>query len=264
MPFFNLLMFAAVGIGAGVALSRLAGTGALGSVAITLAVAIVIFAALTRWPGHKWRTDQALADWIFARDFMYGRRGDVEQRLEGFAKRIVAAAQANEADEILIVGHSLGATMAVETVVRALELDASLATQGPNISLLTVGATIPKIALHPAGKKLRDGMARIAGQAGIFWTEYQARRDPISFYKYDPLALRAFEANAAGQKPWVRLVGMKDMLSPETFERHKLNHMRLHYQFVMANERRASYDYFMLLAGPAPFAYVSELRRWCA
>jgi hypothetical protein len=140
-----------------------------------------------------------------------------------------------------------------------LALDALLASYGPKISLLTVGATIPKIALHPAGKKLRDGMARIAGQAGIFWTEYQARRDPISFYKYDPLALRAFEANEPGQKPWVRLIGMKDMLSPATFKRHKLNHMRLHYQFVMANECRASYDYFMLLAGPAPFAYVSEL-----
>ena len=259
MPFFNLLMFAAIGIGVGVALSRLSGMEVFASTAMTLLSAGLIFAALTRWPGRKWRTDQALADWIFARDFMYGQRGDVEQSLAGFAKRIVSAALANEADEILIVGHSLGATMAVETVVRALELDASLAAQGPKISLLTVGATIPKIALHPAGKKLRDGMARIAGQEGIFWTEYQARRDPISFYKYDPLALRAFEANAAGRMPWVRLIGMKDMLSPATFKRHKLNHMRLHYQFVMANECRASYDYFMLLAGPAPFAYVSEL-----
>jgi hypothetical protein len=29
--------------------------------------------------------------------------------------------------------------------------------------------------------------------------------------------------------------------------------MRLHYQFVMANERRTVYDYFMLMCGPAPF-----------
>ena len=29
--------------------------------------------------------------------------------------------------------------------------------------------------------------------------------------------------------------------------------MRLHYQFVMANEQRAAYDYFMLMCGPAPF-----------
>ena len=45
----------------------------------------------------------------------------------------------------------------------------------------------------------------------------------------------------------------------DTFAHHKLNHMRLHYQFVMANERRALYDYFMLLAGPAPFEYLSTI-----
>ena len=30
--------------------------------------------------------------------------------------------------------------------------------------------------------------------------------------------------------------------------------MRLHYQFVMANERRTAYDYFMMVCGPIPFA----------
>ena len=30
--------------------------------------------------------------------------------------------------------------------------------------------------------------------------------------------------------------------------------MRLHYQFVKANERRTTYDYFMMVCGPIPFA----------
>ncbi len=257
MPFFYLLIFAAAGIAAGAVLACFAGAGTLAAIAITLVVALVIFAVLRIWPGRRWRIDQALADWIFARDFMYGRRKDVEQRLDGFAKRIVAAARNNNADEILVVGHSLGATMAVEVIERALAQDAALAAHGPKISLLTVGATIPKIALHPAGKQLRAGMARIAAEPGIFWTEYQARRDPISFYKYDPAALRVFHANVPGQKPHICLVGLKDMLAPDTFAHHKLNHMRLHYQFVMANERRALYDYFMLLAGPGSCEDVS-------
>ena len=259
MPFFQLLMFAAVGIGAGVALTSLAKAGTFAAVAITVAVALIIFAVLRIWPGRRWRIDQALADWIFARDFMLGRRKDVEGRLDGFAKRIVTAARGNSADEILIVGHSLGATMAVEVIARALDQDSALASHGPKVSLLTVGATIPKIALHPAGRHLRAGMARIAAEPDIFWTEYQARRDPISFYKYDPAALHPFRANAPGQKPHICLVGLKDMLARDTFAHHKLNHMRLHYQFVMENERRALYDYFMLLAGPAPFEYLSTI-----
>jgi hypothetical protein len=44
------------------------------------------------------------------------------------------------------------------------------------------------------------------------------------------------------------------MLSPETFARYRFRILRLHYQSVMANERRAMYDYFMMCCGPIQFA----------
>ncbi len=164
MPFFNLLMFAAIGIGAGVAVSHLAGMGGLASAVIALAIAVIIFAALVRWPGRKWRTDQALADWIFARDFMYGRRGDVEQRLDGFARRIAAAAQANDADEILVVGHSLGATMAVEVVVRALEQDRLLAAHGRRFRFLRSVRPSPRSRCIPRAGNCAQGWRGLPGR----------------------------------------------------------------------------------------------------
>lgn len=252
LPFFSLLLFTAVSIAAALVFARLVAALPFHTLMAAL-VAALVFLGLMRWPGRRWRVDQALADWIFARDFMYGRRRDVASRLEDFAQRVIAAAVNREADEILIVGHSLGATMAVDMLARALKRDPLLTAHGPTINLLTVGATIPKLALHPFARRLRADMTRVAAEPGIFWAEYQARRDPISFYKFDPLTLRRFRANAPGRKPHVCLVGIKDMLSPETFARHKLHHMRLHYQFVMANERRAPYDYFLLCTGPARF-----------
>jgi hypothetical protein len=48
-------------------------------------------------------------------------------------------------------------------------------------------------------------------------------------------------------------VQIHEMLSEAVFRRYRYDFMRLHYQFVMANERRALYDYFMLICGPAPF-----------
>lgn len=256
LPFCSLLLFTAAAVGAGFAFAHFA-AGILFSSVMAAGFSVAVFFLLMRWPGKRWRIDQALADWIFARDFMYGRRHDVEALLEGFAAQVVDTAKRNDADEILIVGHSLGATMAVDMLVRALARDPALASHGPTINLLTVGATIPKLALHPLSKKLRADMARIAAEPKIFWVEYQARRDPISFYKFDPRALRQFRENVPGRKPHIRLVGVKDMLSPETFARHKLNHMRLHYQFVMANEQRALYDYFLLCVGPAPLEAVA-------
>lgn len=256
LPFCSLLLFTVIAALSGFAFAHFAAS-ILFSKVIAAGFAVAVFFLLMRWPGKRWRVDQALADWIFARDFMYGRRRDVAALLEGFAAQVVDTTKRNDTDEILIVGHSLGATMAVDMLVRALVRDPALTSHGPTINLLTVGATIPKIALHPLSRKLRADIARLAAEPKIFWAEYQARRDPISFYKFDPRRLRQFRQNEAGKKPYIRLVGIKDMLSPETFARHKLNHMRLHYQFVMANEQRALYDYFLMCVGPAPLEAVA-------
>ena len=41
------------------------------------------------------------------------------------------------------------------------------------------------------------------------------------------------------------------MLSAQFYKRLRWNLFRMHYQFIMANDRRAAYDYFMLVCGPA-------------
>ena len=48
------------------------------------------------------------------------------------------------------------------------------------------------------------------------------------------------------------------MLSPEFYERLRLSFFRMHYQFIMANDQRARYDYFMLVCGPVPVTQWAE------
>ena len=50
------------------------------------------------------------------------------------------------------------------------------------------------------------------------------------------------------------MLRFRDMLSAQFFRRLRFHFFRLHYQFIMANDRRARYDYFMLLTGPIPVA----------
>jgi hypothetical protein len=64
----------------------------------------------------------------------------------------------------------------------------------------------------------------------------------------------AGEGREGGDGPIIRRVQIHQMLSAPTLRRFRFNYMRLHYQFVMANERRTAYDYFMLMCGPLPFA----------
>src|SRR5262249_30719845 len=143
-----------------------------GGVAAAVAVGAAVFATLMRWPGERWRVGQAMADWNFARDYMLGRRPDMNARLDDFAVRIVACARRDDAEEIVVAGHSLGAIVAVDALARAFELDPALGRRGPKLSLLTIGATIPKIALHPRGARLREQVQRLAAEPSLTWAEY--------------------------------------------------------------------------------------------
>ena len=218
----------------------------------TAVVALGLFVLLLHWPGRRWRVQQALDDWIFARDYTLGRHSGMERRLDAFAGSLTARASDRTVDEIVIVGHSLGALFALEVVARALQRDPHFARNGPPLSIVTVGATIPKCALHPAAERIRENLRRVAGEPAIFWTEYQARDDAISFYKFDPLALKKIDADQLTGRPVIRRVQIHDMLKPATFKKHQWRFLRLHYQFVMANDRPAPYDYFMMICGPVP------------
>jgi hypothetical protein len=252
VPFLDVVLFAAVAALAGYALAGELSSAGLARAAVATGIAVVLFRLLMHWPGGRWRVEQGLADWILARDYMRGRRPDIETRLDRFAERLVACVRAGTADEILVVGHSLGASFAVDLITRALARDADLARRGPAVAVLTIGATIPKIALHPDGARLRGCAEKVAREPDMFWVEYQARDDAISFYKFHPVTLRAIGPAGDPAPPLVRRVQFHEMMTPAEFRRWRLSFMRLHYQFVMANAQRATYDYFMIACGPLP------------
>ena len=261
-PFVDVVLFAVIAAAAGtvaaIALASFAAAAAArlaGALAGAL-LAAGVFALLLRWPGDRWRIGQGIADWIFAREYLLGRRPDVEARIEAFADRLIAGARRAEADEIVVSGHSFGAILVIDALARAFARDPDLGRHGPQLCLLTIGATIPKLALHPAGAWLRAKARRLAAEPSLAWAEYQARDDIISFHKFDPVRLRRVDdANETGA-PVIRRVQIHQMLSKQTFRRFRFNYMRLHYQFVMANEVRTVYDHFMLMCGPAPFRQV--------
>jgi len=215
-------------------------------------VGVGFFLLLLQWPGRRWRIQQSLDDWILSKDYIKRQRPDLEARLNQFAERLIACSQDTALDEIIIVGHSLGAVLAVDVVAKALQLDPGLARRGILIALVTVGATIPKFALHPHAQAVRDKIAVILANPDIYWVEYQARADFINFYRFDPASLSRISKahDEMKTKPIIRRVRLQSMLRPGTFAKYRLNLLRLHYQFVMANDCRYSYDYFMLVCGP--------------
>jgi hypothetical protein len=252
-PYVSVALFALVGAGLAYTLTRLSGLTGVAAAITGVLVAVVIFLGLMHWLGPRRRINHALDDNIFSRQLLHGQQPEMEQRIDDFAVRILERVRKADVDEILVVAHSLGAAMALAAVARSLQQDPQFSKHGPPLCILTVGATIPKFALHPKGDRFRQATRSVAGETSIRWVEYQARDDVISFYRFDPVTLKRVGREELDGRPNIRRVQIHSMMDPASFQRYRFNFMRLHYQFLMGNAQRAPYDYCMITCGPLAF-----------
>lgn len=188
--------------------------------------------------------------WPYFRKFGRGQPTFFDRPINSAAERLIAAANANDADEVLLIGHSGGAPLVLPIVARALERDPDLGRHGPSVVVMTLGSIMPGVALHPRAQWLRDIIRRVANEQSVLWIDCQARQDVLQFWNFDPVAGVGVDAGPQRCNPLVWQVRFRDAISPERFKRMRLNFFRLHYQFIMPSEVRAPYDYFTLTCGP--------------
>ena len=203
----------------------------------------------------RWRVVQIVSSWSTFRRFGRGRATWIDQAVERGARHLVAAARAGEADEIALVGHSSGGTIACAIMARALELDPELGRGGPPIVLLTLGSVMPAVALHPAARRMRDIVARLAVAPTVTWVDCQSRKDVMCFVDFDPVAGVGLEGlGSARRNPVLWRINFKEVIAPEKYDEFSWNHFRIHYQYIMAGDRPGLYDYLLLVGGPMPVA----------
>lgn len=187
-------------------------------------------------------------------DFAYGAalRGayppDLEARLAGFGARI-RAAMAEGADEVLVVGHSSGAHLAVSVL-------ADLLRQGlpeGQLSLLTLGQAVPMVSFLPDAQRLRADLALMAGQGRIPWVDVSAPGDGCTFALCDPVAVTGVAPEGA-RWPLVLSAAFSQTLSARKQAEMKWRYFRIHFQYLCAFDALPdapdAYDYFRVTAGP--------------
>jgi hypothetical protein len=214
-------------------------------------VSIAAFIGLLYVPGRFLLLNYMFDDWIFAGEFVHRSRIDLDERLDRFAREIVASAKDTSYDEVIVSAHSLGGALIIDVLDRALKLDPQLGLRGPKLWLMATGSSLLKVALHPKAKWLREAVARVADAPGIHWIEYQAIVDVISFYDVNPVIAMGLPER---RNPVVQKVKMRNMLLPATYKRFWGNFFRLHRQWSMGNEVRYFYDYYQIICGPASLA----------
>ena len=226
-------------------------SGEAAAILLGLLVACVVYAVAAR-AAQKWFVIQLSEMWLFVRDHLRGRRPEMDLRIDAFAERIVTAIHAAEADEVVLVSHSCGGFIAPDVLARMFARDPFIADHGPRLVWMSIGSIMPAAALHPAGAHLRRELARLACDDRLTWIECQAWDDFVNVWTFDPVVRLALPLEGPRRNPLMIDVPFREVLYKQTYLRFRVNFFRMHFQFIMANDRRAAYDYFMMLCGPAP------------
>lgn len=176
---------------------------------------------------------------------------ELEARLTEFSDHLVTALQSG-VDEVLVVGHSSGAYLAVSLVADLIRAGRLPAT-GPALSLLTLGHVVPMASFLPRAMRLRADLAFLSRQDRIFWLDVSAPGDACCFGLCDPVAVTGV-AGADQRWPLILSAAFSQTLSPQLLRSLRWRWFRLHFQYLCAFDRPGDYDYFAITAGPVTLA----------
>ena len=220
------------------------------SIAAAIAVLVAILGTVLKYTENKTYLLYVLSDTIWTWEFSHRARPEWDQRIDRFAQHLVKVARESDAEEIVIVGHSSGSFLGTEMLARALQLDPALGRHGPRIVLLTIGGNFPIVGFHAVSQPFRDHLRMLAVEPSIDWIDCQSRKDVMNFYPFDPVEGHDIDAGDARRNPKIVSVRFRDIIKPEHYNACRWKFFRVHFQFVMANERPHAYDFFMIVCGP--------------
>lgn len=203
------------------------------------------------------RIDNRIFAYYLMHDYAFTARhggaypGALEARLAEFADRL-ANALAEEVDEVLVVGHSSGAYLAISLLADVIRAG-RLRPDGPALSLLTLGHVVPMASFLPRADRLRADLAFLSECPEIFWLDVSAPGDACCFGLCDPVAVTGV-AGPAQRWPLVMSAAFTQTLSAEEQKKLKWRWFRLHFQYLCAFDRPGDYDYFAITSGPLSLA----------
>ncbi len=202
------------------------------------------------------RHDHKVFAYYLMHDYAYSAQSkganppELEARMTAF-RQTIGEALRGPYDEVLVVGHSSGAHLAVSIL-------ADLIRQGlpepedrprPVLSLLTLGQVVPMVSFLPEAKRLRGDLAFLSARDELTWVDVTAPGDGCAFALCDPVAVSGV-APQGKRWPLILSAAFTKTLSPERWKELRWRFFRLHFQYLCAFDRPGDYDYFRITAGP--------------
>ena len=214
---------------------------------------LALFVWLMRW--FKAQDGRIFAHYLM-HDYAFSARlwgatpPELDARMDDFSRKI-GGALASDVDEVLVVGHSSGAHLAVSILADLIR--AGLPDSAPRLAFLSLGQVVPMVSFLPQAKTLRGDLAYLSVQEAITWVDVTAPGDGCAFALCDPVAVSGVAP--PGQRwPLVVSAAFTQTLKPETWAKLRWRFFRLHFQYLCAFDNPGDYDYFQITAGPLSLA----------
>lgn len=222
--------------------------------AVALMLGAVAWAAITvfvlRWFKAK---DGKTFVYYLMHDYAYSARyrganpPELEARLAEFGD-VIAEALTGDVDEVLVVGHSSGAHLAV-SILADLIRAGRVPETGPALSFLSLGQVVPMVSFLRDAHRLRADLQYLCTRKELAWVDVTAPGDGCAFALCDPVSVSGV-APEGKRWPLVFSAQFTKSLSPERWKELRWKFFRLHFQYLCAFDRPLDYDYFQITAGP--------------
>ncbi|WP_099827567.1 hypothetical protein [Oceaniglobus indicus] len=262
MLLVQLAIAVIAGLGAGALVTSVAGMlglaggdGAPGFLAVAVGVVAAVAFGVVAFGVLAWfkRHDNRIFAYYLMHDYAFSAatRGAnpaaLEARMADFTAAI-AKALGSDTDEVLVVGHSSGAHIAVSCLADLIRAG-HVTPQSPALSFLSLGQVIPMVSFLPKADRLRADLHFLSRRDELTWVDVTAPGDGCAFALCDPVAVSGV---APDDRKWplVLSAAFTQTLKPETWKALRWRFFRLHFQYLCAFDAPGDYDYFRITAGP--------------
>jgi hypothetical protein len=175
----------------------------------------------------------------------------LEARLHDFRVKVSKALD-SDVEEVLVVGHSSGAYLAISLLADLIRLR-DIPEGGPRLALLSLGQVVPMVSFLPHAERLRGDLRYLSTRRELTWVDVTAPGDGCCFALCDPVAVSG-QASAETRGPLVISAAFTQSLSPARWRALRWRFFRLHFQYLCAFDQPKDYDYFQITAGPLTLA----------
>lgn len=212
-----------------------------------VAAAVVVLLGMERF-GNRIGVFWLLRIYAFSVRWGRGEVHAIEERIDRFANEIAHAVSKDNADEVLLISHSVGTILSVSVLARALgQTDRGW----EKFSMITLGECIPLLSFQPQARTYRSELETIAKHATLFWADYTSPIDGACFPLHD------FMQSSGIKDPAIDL-RFKSPRFHTLFDKIKYKQLRkdwytTHFLYLMSTQKAKGYDFFKITAGSKMF-----------